>query len=724
MKKLIMCLCFVVNAAFVFSGGNREPVPVAPTAKPPAGEPSAIAKPPPSAQNVQKPRYFEGDGGKGLTLAVLAPTGKGLDAEERYWLPLVQGSITGDFNKYSAITIIDRQNLEKILDEQTLSASGNFSEEDYIRIGELANARYILAGSITKTPSGSLIIEFAVSDIESGVRAASFPPKNISPAALENLSAVKEASADILGQLGVRLTAEGIRELTKVDDTRIINAETALSKAITAQKDGTVVEALSYYFQAVNYDSSLPEAASRLSVLSRNISSGNMGADIRNDIQWRREWAARLAETEEYYTNYTKNPPYYFVYSTKLRQGSIDYEKETVPISFEVELFPDATWLNTAKEVVNLVRRGLEATGRSREWGFESWPEKAVSKSAPFADNFKKFTVEAELINDEGASMGRHSMVLASGWGLGFGPSLQIFPFFNGLEMAFPAVNANLITDKITINIVSVDGLKPDAAAKSKRFNIMPRDEYDKIPEVKSEKYYDIISMNYIDDMDVSPDGALVGYKGKLKDVVIPPYGKSGKVVRSIGERAFEAKGLTSVTIPDSVTSIGDHAFYRNNLTSVTIPNSVTSIGSLAFSENKLTSVIIPNSVTSIGSFAFSANKLTSVTIPDSVTSIGDHAFYRNNLTSVTIPNSVTSIGRGAFSENNLTSVTIPNSVTTIRAAAFKDNNLTSITIGANVEIMKEWNNDAFEYGFTSFYADNGKKAGTYVRSGWNWTRK
>ena len=42
--------------------------------------------------------------------------------------------------------------------------------------------------------------------------------------------------------------------------------------------------------------------------------------------------------------------------------------------------------------------------------------------------------------------------------------------------------------------------------------------------------------------------------------------------------------GLTSVTIPNSVTSIGSNAFYGcTSLTSVTIPNSVTSIGESAF---------------------------------------------------------------------------------------------------------------------------------------------
>ncbi len=147
--------------------------------------------------------------------------------------------------------------------------------------------------------------------------------------------------------------------------------------------------------------------------------------------------------------------------------------------------------------------------------------------------------------------------------------------------------------------------------------------------------------------------------------------------VTSIGESAFRGcSGLTSVTIPNSVTTIGERAFYNcSGLTSVTIGNSVTSIGNSAFSGcSGLTSVTIPNSVTSIGSSAFSdCSGLTSVTIPNSVTSIGNYAFSScSGLTSVTIPNSVTSIGNYVFSScSGLTSVTIPNSVTSIGDYAF-----------------------------------------------------
>ena len=195
--------------------------------------------------------------------------------------------------------------------------------------------------------------------------------------------------------------------------------------------------------------------------------------------------------------------------------------------------------------------------------------------------------------------------------------------------------------------------------------------------------------------------------------------------ITSIGESAFRGcSGLTTVTIPNSVTAIGNEAFSGcSGLTTVTIPNAVISIGESAFSEcSGLTSLTIPNSVTAIGNEAFSGcSGLTSITvesgnvvydsrencnaiietstntlitgcmntiIPNSVTSIDSYAFSGcSGLTSVTIPNSVTSIGNGAFSGcSGLTSVTIPNSVTSIRNSTFRYcSGLASVTIPNSV---------------------------------------
>ncbi len=180
-----------------------------------------------------------------------------------------------------------------------------------------------------------------------------------------------------------------------------------------------------------------------------------------------------------------------------------------------------------------------------------------------------------------------------------------------------------------------------------------------------------------------------------------------------------ECSGLTSITIPDSVTSIGYSAFSGcKGLTNITIPDSVTSIGLGAFSNTAWynnqpdglvyagkvaysykgtmpnnTSIVLKEGTHGIAANAFSdCNELTSVTIPDSVTNIGDGAFSScTKLTSITIGNGVKSIGGAAFKScTELTSISIPNSVTSIGYYAFGwCNGLTSITFNGTIA---QWN--------------------------------
>ena len=159
-------------------------------------------------------------------------------------------------------------------------------------------------------------------------------------------------------------------------------------------------------------------------------------------------------------------------------------------------------------------------------------------------------------------------------------------------------------------------------------------------------------------------------------------------VVNSIGQKAFEdCKGLTSISIPKSITTIGSNAFYGcTSLSTITIPDDITIIESGLFKDCvNLTSVIIPEGITTIGGEAFFGCKsLPSIMIPESVTSIGNNAFARcTSLTSFIIPNGVTSISQCTFSGcTNLTFVTIPNGVTSIGWAAFKEcYSLTNISI-------------------------------------------
>ena len=194
--------------------------------------------------------------------------------------------------------------------------------------------------------------------------------------------------------------------------------------------------------------------------------------------------------------------------------------------------------------------------------------------------------------------------------------------------------------------------------------------------------------------------------------------------VTSIGYYAFKGcSGLTSLTIPSSVTSIGYYAFKGcSGLTSLTIPSSVISISDYAFSDcSGLTSLTIPSSVTSIGYGAFKGcSGLTSLTIPSGVTSIDDWVFYGcSGLTSLTIPSSVTSIGGYAFEGcSGLTSLTIPSGVTSIGKCAFEGcSGLTSIYVYTKYVYTK----NLPEFGFNGYNVFNGcdaKNCTVYVPKG------
>ena len=169
---------------------------------------------------------------------------------------------------------------------------------------------------------------------------------------------------------------------------------------------------------------------------------------------------------------------------------------------------------------------------------------------------------------------------------------------------------------------------------------------------------------------------------------------------------AFEGcSGLTSITIPDSITKIGYGAFAEcSGLTSITIPDSVTKIENYAFSRcSSLTSIIVGTeneNYTSDDGVLFNKDKTELIqypmgnareqyVIPDSVTSIDSSAFALCiSLTNITIPDNVTRIEEYVFEGcSGLTSITIPDSVTEIGYYAFSEcSGLTNIIVGTGNE--------------------------------------
>jgi hypothetical protein len=133
---------------------------------------------------------------------------------------------------------------------------------------------------------------------------------------------------------------------------------------------------------------------------------------------------------------------------------------------------------------------------------------------------------------------------------------------------------------------------------------------------------------------------------------------------------SWNATGLTSITLPDSVTSIGDSAFGGcTNLASVNLGNKVNTIGNFVFMNcYNLTSIEIPNSVESIGYQSFeNCISLQRVILSNNITQILFSSFTNCPcLTEITIPAKVTKIGYDAFGYCSLlTSVTFEGMIAT-----------------------------------------------------------
>lgn len=182
------------------------------------------------------------------------------------------------------------------------------------------------------------------------------------------------------------------------------------------------------------------------------------------------------------------------------------------------------------------------------------------------------------------------------------------------------------------------------------------------------------------------------------------------KVVGIKASALYGESGLTSVTIPSTVTAIGYNAFKNcSGLTEIEIPDSVTSIGYDAFYGcTGLKSLTLGSGVTELPAGCFyGCTGLTSVTIPDSIIAIdGSFEGCRNiteldlgsverlmgnafanltRLTSVTIPDSVTEIGPAFRGCTSLVDVEMPDSVTSLEGTFEGCTSLTSIPIGTGV---------------------------------------
>lgn len=129
----------------------------------------------------------------------------------------------------------------------------------------------------------------------------------------------------------------------------------------------------------------------------------------------------------------------------------------------------------------------------------------------------------------------------------------------------------------------------------------------------------------------------------------------------SLGDRTFAGSGLTSITLPESLTSLPDRLFMGcSSLKSCVLPSGITEMPWEMFADcTALEDITFGSAVEAIGNECFlRCSSLTSLNLPASVKTIGSQAFFDSGLESITLPSSITYIGELAFYYTKLQEIT------------------------------------------------------------------
>jgi hypothetical protein len=423
--------------------------------------------------------YWTGDGGKGKSLAVYELKSNALSPEDQKLTLLVQSYFATTLGKYSAI---DAQNMSRW--EENMRAVESKDPNGVQDLGEVI-PDYNLRGDITRTSFSAFALNIYITiGQDSRARTIASHSGTYTQEEIENKTAVNKASLDLLEQMDVTLTALARAELQQAGSRQTIQGQTALAQGIVAQRSGAAIGAMMSYNLAVEIDPSLMEAANRVSIVAADIRTGNIGEDRRNDSQWRKDWLARLEETERYFDSFFKtfNQPYALVYTPELQYGDTNYRDDTLPVSFTVELLEQSNWTDPVLKTVNTVWQGLNATGRKTAWSFEDWPRNRVSNVGPFSDGSKRLTIVVELVNDQEKVIARQTFEERGRWNFSFNRDMGIQSFTSSGEAAktitFPLVKLSDLTEDLTLQFTTVNGVPVADASKNGLLMITTRSLY------------------------------------------------------------------------------------------------------------------------------------------------------------------------------------------------------------------------------------------------------
>jgi hypothetical protein len=229
-----------------------------------------------------------------------------------------------------------------------------------------------------------------------------------------------------------------------------------------------------------------------------------------------------------------------------------------------------------------------------------------------------------ELLNDQNKVIGRQTLQTGGSWELSWGerPTINVNAS-SRQTLNFATVNANDISDRMSIKVATVNGVAAETAARNGVLQIRAssREEFARNDRFRFAR------------------GTILGFArhdDRPNSLTIPDN-IWGDPVIAIGERAFASIGVINVRISNGI-NVADNAFVGNRGTVQGFEIELSGNGrelTIISGQRDLSYLTIPSqlngkTVIAIGPRAFANNPLRIVAIPSSVRTIGEMAFFND----------------------------------------------------------------------------------------------
>jgi hypothetical protein len=413
-----------------------------------------------------KPFIFGQNDGKGIVIAVPTPTMNNMTSNDNWMPQLFQDLITGNLVRYSAMTIIDRKNEFLTLAEQQISASGNYSDDNYIRMGRLTNAQYIVAGSILLI-SDNYQVSFRINNTETNETRTSFD-KRYTYNDIESGNAANEISLELLQGMMINITDVARHNLTAPAPTLQVTATRQLAQGMVAEKSGNFVEAVSFYQLASSVDRNLTEATVR----EESVLEVYMPTSIRERAQWGLDQADKWTKIFSDLHNYMLRNLLIIVYDIGDRgysDSNMDLNSRTVAIRMNgqgIKFVPNRAALMVFKKI-NSQWANINRTEENKLW--TSNVRGAINYEGITNNNMRQidfsFSAGIELLDEDNIKISNVRLSASNQRIEQFIPGNSDFPMLtqeryyensNFVSFNFFSVKINNITDKLNIRIKDI----------------------------------------------------------------------------------------------------------------------------------------------------------------------------------------------------------------------------------------------------------------------------